>query len=73
MRTGMPVFGIDDRSLGQVRAIDSCCFEVTGDVARSHVEMASIYNVDDFRVTLVCETKGVGRYACRVHTYRGMR
>ncbi len=68
---GFAVFGVDDRRLGQVAHINSCCFEVAGADAPArlfHITQAGIFNVDRRRVTLVCVNEEVSRYRCPVHS-----
>jgi len=69
LESGFAVFGVDDRRLGQVSGVNSCCFVVS----RSHalaisLVPGSIFNVDRRRVTLVCSNEDVGRYLCPNHT-----
>lgn len=65
---GFAVFGVDDRRLGQVRRINSCCFEVAANKLTCHLVQAAIFNVDSRRVTLVCSNEEVGRYLCAKHS-----
>lgn len=67
LRVEMPVYTIDERPIGVVIAVSSCCVVVQIAERRYFVTEPAVYNVDDHRVTFVCDEESVGRYACRDH------
>ena len=68
LKPGLPVFSIEDRRVGVVQAVNSCCFEVHSENARAFVSPEAIYNIDGLRVVLICEKPWIHRYNCRYHS-----
>jgi len=70
LTTGMQVRSMDDRSLGQVYGINTCCFEFVlwGGDRRSRATEAAIFQVRMGVVTLICLAAEIARYDCRMHS-----
>lgn len=69
VKAGMIVNTIDDRRLGTITALRSCCMTINLDETadKVHVNHSSVFNVGQ-RVTLMCESEGLVRYFCPIHT-----
>ena len=64
----MPVFSINDRRMGSVSQVNPCCFKVESPEGQLHLQSASVFNIDDFKVTLMCQPADVERYKCGFHS-----
>ena len=72
LRPAMRVFTVNDLALGEVGNILSCCFEVRApDGTRYNLEPASVFNVANSRVSLICMLDHVDTYACKIHGVKG--
>lgn len=66
-KRGMPVYTIDNHPVGELLHVYACCIEIREGSGRTNVTPAAIFNVDDLRVTLICESEWGTRYSCDHH------
>jgi hypothetical protein len=68
LKSGLTVFSINDRPMGSVASVMACCFGVEDANRQIYLRTESVFNVDDFRVTLMCQPADVVRYSCGMHS-----
>ena len=73
VRVGMLVRDIRGRTVGHIRTVFSCCFEVQGESFHANLNAESVYNVDTGVVSLICDMTESDRYACLIHRVRAGR
>ena len=69
VQPGMRVYSVSDLGIGEVAAVETCCFELVERHGGAHHNVApsAIFVINEGKLTLICEADGLARHRCSSH------